>query len=222
MTCRTLRASFRIVPSGSVKKTGARSRTSTLSSMEWNGGQLLLACWRVTASCLACLWPFSTGGRFSGPMARDPVIGNPAFISLPRASTKPSSLREGPARIHLRRSDDGRRGGWRAGWVGGRRLNVVVLVGEEDVFQRHVGEQPLEVLGVALGEDDRDAGGDTDCLAFLWTQRRRPHANHVQVAENGAGRDVGAHRGEQRRVDGRDGVYVVAGRDVSRHTLQLV
>jgi hypothetical protein len=56
--------------------------------MEWNGGQLLLACWRVAASGLACLWPLSTGGGFSGPMARDPVIGNPAFISVPRASTK--------------------------------------------------------------------------------------------------------------------------------------
>src|SRR5258708_20476997 len=83
MICRTRRASFLIVLSGSVKKTGACSRTSTRVSMAWNGGQLLSACWRLPVKGLVRLSPFTTGGGFSGPIPRQPADRAPVLLAPP-------------------------------------------------------------------------------------------------------------------------------------------
>ncbi len=112
MICRTRRASFLIVLSGRVKKTGACSRTSTRVSMAWNGGQLLSACWRVLVNGLVRLSPFSTGGGFSGPIPREPVAGAPVLIAPPSCMLECSlALRERPSRIHRCRSHDSRHAG---------------------------------------------------------------------------------------------------------------
>src|SRR5438309_7606890 len=163
MTWRTRRASFLMTLSGRVKKTGARSRTSARKSMEWYGGQLLCAGWRVPVNGLACRSPFSTGDGFSVPSIREPVIRAPVLIAFPAPRLKgPSALRERPSRIHQRRSDYRRGDGRRTGRVGHRRLLVVVLVSKENVSELDVVDQPFQVLGVAFRDHNREACGDSD------------------------------------------------------------